>query len=113
VLTRAARSYQEHVRTGAKGASRCTESNRAMRRTKAQPHHARRRSCPPRIRTSTARCRAGRPAVRREGIKYGKRDSYYIPTVEKAGIEPARQRLQGAPGALPVIPRAAASLIIL
>ena len=33
----------------------------------------------------------------------------YIPTVEKAGIEPARQRLQGAPGALPVIPRAAAS----
>jgi hypothetical protein len=31
------------------------------------------------------------------------------PTVEKAGIEPARQRLQGAPGALPVIPRAAAS----
>jgi hypothetical protein len=33
--------------------------------------------------------------------------------VEKAGIEPARQRLQGAPGALPVIPRAAAPLIIL
>ena len=33
--------------------------------------------------------------------------------VEKAGIEPARQRLQGAPGALPVIPRAAAFLIIL
>jgi hypothetical protein len=31
------------------------------------------------------------------------------PPVEKAGIEPARQRLQGAPGALPVIPRAAAS----
>jgi hypothetical protein len=36
-----------------------------------------------------------------------------LPMVEKAGIEPARQRLQGAPGALPVIPRAAASLIIL
>ena len=33
--------------------------------------------------------------------------------VEKAGIEPARQRLQGAPGALPVIPRAAAFLMIL
>ena len=33
--------------------------------------------------------------------------------MEKAGIEPARQRLQGAPGALPVIPRAAAPLMIL
>ena len=29
--------------------------------------------------------------------------------MEKVGIEPTRQRLQGAPDALPVIPRAAAS----
>jgi hypothetical protein len=33
------------------------------------------------------------------------------PGVEKAGIEPARQRLQGAPGALPVIPRGRRALI--
>jgi hypothetical protein len=35
-------------------------------------------------------------------------DQYGLPApsllVEKAGIEPARQRLQGASGALPVIP---------
>ena len=60
------------------------------------------------MKMSVLRCKS--PAMVRKEIwmnmlAYNLIRSLMARAAEKAGIEPARQRLQGAPGALPVIPQ--------
>jgi hypothetical protein len=67
-----------------------------MRRTKAQPHHAHRQSCHSWIRTTIHGFRGRCPAVRRNGIECGRRES----NAQAATFEEARS------AGLPSLPRA-------